>query len=197
MSRRVDRRNKRYDARLSCCDWCRDFGPEDFNGKHVVVFMSGGSIIRGALTCMGTVKDGSDNFENACDRTGFISLEGNGFPALHDGHGTGEATDLAVLKRLRPGNDGALPPAERRWGFAEDVEEVVFVWDEQDYDYVFPENAGPGCMAVVGAEPYPVLAVDDDWIVIDMDVPIAFHRNLVAEFLSAKTRKDPQQGRTA
>ena len=189
MSRRVDRRSKRYDARLSCCDWCRDFDPEDFNGKHVVVFMSGGSIIRGALTCMGTVDDDGDGFENACDRTGFISLEGNGFPALHDGRPVDGSTDLAVLQRLYPEGE-ALPPTARRWGFAGDVEEVVFVWDEQDYDYVFPENAGPGCMAVVGAELYPVLAVHDDWVVIDMDAPIAFHRNLVAEFLSAKNPVD-------
>lgn len=179
MSRRVDRRNKRYDARLSCFDWCRDFDPWDFNGKHVAVFMRGGSIINGALTCMGAAGDGGD-------RIGLIGPEDDGRPASHDGRGTGKAAGPAVLKRLRPGNGGALPPAERRWGFADGVEEVVFVWDEQDYDRVAPERAEPGCMAVVGSDPYPVLAINDDYVVIDMDVPIAFRRGLIEEFLSAR-----------
>lgn len=186
MSRRVDRRNERYDARLSCFDWCRDFDPEDFNGKHVAVFMSGGSIINGALTCMGAAGDGGGDFGHACDRIGLISLGDDDPPASHDGHGTGKAACPTVLKRLRPGGGGTLPSGKRRWGFADGVEEVVFVWDEQDYDPVLPERAEPGCLAVVGSDPYPVLAINDDYVVIDMDVPIAFRRGLIEEFLRAR-----------
>lgn len=197
MSKRVDQDGEGYDARLSRCDWCWNFDPEDFDGKHVVVFMDAGAVVRGTLTHKGTLKDKGDDFENACDRTGCISLEGNGFPALHDGCGTGEATDLAVLKRLPPINYEALPPACRRWGFAHDVEEVVFVWDEQDYYSIPRKSVEPGCMAVVGTRLYQVLAVNGDWVVIDAGMPATIRRDMAAEFLCAKTRKDPQQGRTA
>lgn len=185
MTKRVDQDDRNYDARLSYCDWCRDFGPEDFNGKNVVVLMAGGAVISGTLTCMGTVDDDSDSFANACGRTGFISLEGNGFPVLHDGRPVGESADLAVLQRLYP-DDEALPPTARRWGFAGDVEEVTFVWDEQDYNFIFPERIEPGCVAVVGTGLYPVLAVHGDWAVVDAGAPVAIRKDMVAEFLCAK-----------
>lgn len=185
MAKRVNQDDRQYDARLSYCDWCRDFGPDDFNGKNVVVRMSGGAVIRGTLTCMGTVDERADDFANSCRYTGCISLEGNGFPVLHDGRPVGGSADLAVLQRLYP-DDEALPPTARRWGFAGDVEEVTFVWDEQDYNFIFPERVEPGCVAVVGAGLYPVLAVRDEWVVVDVGVPIILLKDMVAEFLCAK-----------
>lgn len=190
MSKRVNQDDRHYDARLSYFDWCRDFVPGDFDGKNVVVLMGGGAVIRGTLTCQGTVDDISDSFANACDRTGFISLEGNGFPALHDGRPTGGSTDLAVLERMYP-DDEALPPTARRWGFAGDVEEVTFVWDEQDYNYIFPERIEPGCMAVIGTGLYPVLAVHGDRAVIDDDgTPVSIRKDMAAEFLCARNPVD-------
>ena len=62
MSKRVNQDDRHYDARPSRFGWCRDFGPEDFNGKNVVVRMGGGAVIRGTLTCEGTVDERGDGF---------------------------------------------------------------------------------------------------------------------------------------
>lgn len=198
MPKRVDQDSEGYDARLSHWDWCWDFGPEDFDGKHVVVFMDAGAVVRGTLTHKGTLKDRGDDFKNACDRTGCISLESNGFPALHDGHETGEATDLAVLKRLPPVDYDTLANTYQHWGFAHDVGEVVFVWDEQDYYSIPRKSVEPGCMAVVGTRLYRVLAVNGDWIVIDAGMPVTIRRDMAEEFCRTfPGRPQRNQGRTA
>lgn len=163
-----------YSEWLNRFDWSRGFGPQDFLGKHVLAVLDDGTAVRGALTCAGPA-DGD---------SGRIFLKTGGASALCGDHAVRRAVGLAVLERRRP-----TERTDRTWVCAGGVLGIALIWDEREYEFIFPEMAEPGCMAVIGTRLYPVTRVRDSTVTIDAGKRLVIPKGMAAEFVRPFRRR--------
>lgn len=159
---------------LNRFDWSRSLGPQDFQGKHVLVVLDDGTAVRGALTCAGPA-DGDG---------GRIFLKTGGASALDEGHVVRRAVGLAVLERRQPAER-----VDRAWRYAGGVLDIALVWDERECESIPPELAGPGCMAVIGTRLYPVARVRDSTVTVDAGKRLVIPKDMAAEFVRPLRRR--------
>lgn len=171
---------------LSDFYWCKGFKPEDFVGKHVLVRTKNGPEIRGMLTCHGMTEHYDDPDLNGYEHSGYINIESEGIPALHGGVIMGQATDLAVMRLMRqwPSFEPAEESArEGLWETIADIDDIAFVWDEQDYAPTPARWVKVGEMAILGTRLYPITSIDGDWITVDAGKPVTVRKDMAAGFL--------------
>lgn len=163
-----------YSEWLNRFDWSRGLGPQDFRGKHVLAVLDDGTAVRGALTCAGPADGDGD-----C-----IFLKTGGASALGEDHAVRRTMGLAVLERRRP-----VERVDRAWGYAGGVLDIALIWDEREYEFIFPELAEPGCMAVIGTRLYPVARVRDSTMTVDAGKRLVIPKGMASEFVRPLRRR--------
>lgn len=197
---------------LSDFGWCKGFKPEDFAGKHVLVRTESGSEIRGALAHAATEENSGRIFLEAGDVSALcedcVTRKTIGPVVLERKDPAGPAGSILdaactwdeVKSRFVGGRimgQSSKPAAMRRariherplpepvlWETVAGIDDIAFVWDEQDYASISASRVKEGEMAILGTRLYPITEIYGKWITVDAG-RVTILKSMAAGFLSA------------